>query len=92
MVIPNNHPGERDIVDVVVLQDLEEAQIGLASSYDGINAIVYSTRSIIRILMERDGMDREGAIEFFFFNIMVGFSPKGNPMFLDDLDDSDDPD
>ena len=79
------------MVDVVVLPDLEEAEIGLASSYDGINAIVYSTRSIIEILMERDGMGQEEAIEYFYHNILAGFAPRGNPMFLDDLDDSDDP-
>ena len=95
MVMPNNHPGENEKVELIVLNGLEGAEIGVASSHEGYSAMIYSTHGIIRILMERDGMDWEGAIEYFYFNILATYNSSGNPMFLDDLggqDDSDGPD
>ena len=95
MVMPNNHPGENEKVELIVLNGLEEAEIGVAGSHDGNNAMIYSTQGIIRILVDRDEMEWDEAIEYFYFNILAGYGSTGNPMFLDDLggqDDSDGPD
>jgi len=46
----------------------DDAIIGLAD-VDGEARVVYDNETIVRKLMRRDGMDREGALEFFEYNI-----------------------
>jgi hypothetical protein len=47
---------------------------------DGEPRAVYDANAIVRRLMRRDGMDREGAWEFFEYN-MAGFG-AGSPIFV----------
>ena len=51
--------------DVVILDGLDAAVIEQRGS-----RLVYSEEKIIDILMERDGMTREEAIEFIDYNIV----------------------
>lgn len=46
----------------------DDAIVGVAE-LDGEPRVVYDNETIIRKLMRRDGMDREGALEFFEYNI-----------------------
>ena len=58
--------GEEMADSILLAVGLDDAFIGLTA--DSLTA-VYSYEKVLTILMERDGMDREGAIEFFDFNI-----------------------
>ncbi len=42
---------------------------------------IYDQEAIIKILMERDGMTREDALEFFSFNI-EGAHMEGGPIYI----------
>jgi hypothetical protein len=48
--------------------------------------VVYSVTKIIKVLMERDGMDYETAREHFDFNIAGGYVGVHTPVFVEDED------
>ena len=73
--------------DIVVFPDLEDALIGTAHDSGFGYAAIYSTAKIIRILMDRDGMEYQEALDWFYTNTVAWYAETGNPMFLDDLDD-----
>ncbi len=70
--------------DIIKLDGLDGAVVGIA---DGFNfegeVLAYSTAKIVNILMERDGMDYDEAVEFFDFNIR-GLGVPGAPVFIRD--------
>jgi len=61
----------------------DDAIVGVAE-VDGEARVVYDDEAIIRKLMRRDGMDREGALEFFEYN-MAGCGGEGRPVFMQSL-------
>lgn len=52
----------------------------------GAAVLVYSVEKIIDILAQRDGMDRDDALEFFDFNIEPANVGPETPIFLMDFD------
>ena len=66
---------------LVFVDGHDDAILGLAE-VDGEPRVVYDRGAIVRGLMRRDGMDEEGAVEFFEYNIQGSkFSPSP-PIFL----------
>jgi hypothetical protein len=63
----------------------DEAIMGYAGRCGMNDVLLYSTNKIIQILMERDGMTDEEAIEFFEFNIKGAYMGEGTPLYYDDL-------
>ena len=59
----------------------EEAIIGLDTS-DEIFRVVYDIDAIISILMERDEMTEEDALEHFSYNIQGSYIGKGTPIYV----------
>jgi len=71
------------IAERVVLADgFEEALIGYAlrAGFDGAVA-VYDQKRCLHILMERDGMTYEDAVEFFEFNVIGAWVGPKTPIF-----------
>lgn len=64
---------------------LDEAIIGEVSSYGRDETILYSVQKIIDILIERDGMTPDEALEFYDFNIAGSYLGEGMPTFLNDI-------
>lgn len=46
--------------------------------------IIYSIKKCIKILMKRDRMTFEEALEFLEFNTLCAYVGEGTPIFLDD--------
>jgi len=44
--------------------------------------VVYDADKCIDILMERDGMTEDGAIEYFDFNVIGGYSSANQPVYF----------
>tara|TARA_R100000458_G_C8256159_1_gene232286 strand:- start:697 stop:960 length:264 start_codon:yes stop_codon:yes gene_type:complete len=62
---------------------LDKAIIGITDgSFDTNIRLVYDIDKCIKILMDRDGMDREEALEFFTFNISGAYVGEGTPIFM----------
>jgi hypothetical protein len=64
---------------LVCLEGHDDALLGVAE-VDGEPRAVYDANAIVRRLMRRDGMDREGAWEFFEYN--MASSGAGSPIFI----------
>ena len=60
---------------------LDDAIIGVVQRM-GIQAICYDEDKVLEILMERDGMTLEEAIEYFDFNIAGAWVGESTPFFL----------
>ena len=67
----------------VLLTGLESAIIGVTEEFGNGPRVLYSKEGIIDILMERDGMEYDEAIEFYDFNILGLYAGEQNPIFLD---------
>ena len=61
-----------------------EAVIGSITSYGRSETVLYSTQKILEIMVDRDGMTEEEAMEFFDFNIIGSYNGDGMPSFLND--------
>lgn len=66
----------------VMLDGLERAIIGIVEEFGNGPRILYSKDKIIEILMDRDGMDEQDAIEFYEYNILGLHAGKQNAVFL----------
>lgn len=59
----------------------EEAIIGIDTSGE-VFRVVYDIDAIISILMERDEMTEEGALEHFSYNIQGSYVGTGTPLYV----------
>lgn len=70
--------------DTLKVDGFDDAIMGYAGRCGMNDVLLYSTNKIIQILMERDGMTDEEAIEFFEFNIKGAYMGEGTPLYYDD--------
>lgn len=73
-----------DYEDLVIFNDLDEAFIGVGFILAR-PIVCYSKDKIISILMERDGMTYETALEFFEFNIAGTYAGEHTPLILETI-------
>jgi len=66
---------------LVFVDGHDDAILGLAE-VQGESRVVYDRGAIIRGLMRRDGMDEEGAVEFFDYNIVDAYVGSTPPVFI----------
>ena len=71
--------------NALLADGFEDALIGYGTrfSYD---VAVYSTSKCLKILMGRDGMSDEEAMEYFTFNVTGAYVGEHTPVFLEDLE------
>lgn len=69
--------------DILLADGLNEAIIGIDRNSE---RIVYSVRKIIDILIIRDHMSEEEALEHFSYNIEGGYVGEQTPIWCYDLD------
>lgn len=63
----------------------DEAVLGVV--FDNMNAVVrlaYSRCKCLEILMKRDGMSEDEAVEFFEFNVEGAYMGEKTPVWVDD--------
>lgn len=63
---------------MLIADGLGEALIGITTK----GLAVYDSYKVIAILMARDGMDEEEAIEFFEYNIDGSYVGEQTPIFI----------
>jgi hypothetical protein len=59
------------------------AVIGICRRYGQDALVAYDRELCIKTLMDRDGLDREEANEFFEVNVIGSWVGDGTPVFLD---------
>ena len=70
-----------DCGSAILLDSLGDARIGICSRFGREPLALYDYDKIITIFMERDGMDYEGALEFFGLNVGGLWAGDGTPVF-----------
>lgn len=60
----------------------DTAIVGLVDRPEGGRAVCYDVEKVLEVLMA-DGMDEEGAQDFFDFNIAGAFLGENSPVFLE---------
>jgi hypothetical protein len=68
----------------ILLDGLDDAIIGMAEEFGNGYRIIYSKSKIYEILMNRDGMTEEDAIEFYDYNILGLYASPQNAIFMED--------
>jgi len=70
--------------DMVILEGLDDAVIGVVERCGTDAVLLYSVEAILQVLQDRDGMDPDDAREFFDFNIGGLYAGEGTPFFLEE--------
>lgn len=77
---------------VSILENWPEEQLTIADGFDeaviGIDVvgerIIYSVQGVIDILMERDGMDEQDAIDWYEYNMQSTYVGEHTPIWCED--------
>lgn len=73
-----------DPVPALKAYGFDSAIIGSIREESGQVRLVYSRRIMCRVLLLRDGMNRDEAEEFLDFNVVGAYVGPGTPLYLDD--------
>jgi hypothetical protein len=68
--------------EALICDGFDEAIIGMAERINLGPVVAYSFEKILDILINRDGMTYEEAIEYYDFNILGLYAGEQNPVFL----------
>lgn len=68
--------------DVIVADGFEDALIGVGQQFNKALA-VYDRQKCIEILIERNGMSDEEAVEYFEYNVTGAWVGEYTPIFLE---------
>ena len=68
--------------EALLADGFEDALIGVGQQFDKALA-VYDRQKCIEILMERDGMSDEEAVEYFEYNVTGAWVGEYTPIFLE---------
>ena len=69
--------------DELILADgFEEALIGICEGFGGTISVAYDRDKCIDILVERDGMEYEEAVEYFEFNVIGSWVGEHTPVYI----------
>ena len=68
--------------DMLFADGFDDALVGYAEMYGRPLLAAYDRLKCIDILMTRDGMTYDGAVEFFEFNVLGGWVGEYTPIFL----------
>lgn len=64
----------------------DSAVLGLSRGPLGADVVVYSIDRCIDVLVQRDGMSEEEAIEFMNFNVLDAYMGPMTPIFVYEMD------
>jgi hypothetical protein len=68
--------------EALLVDGFNEAIIGVAERINLGPVAAYNVEKILDILMERDGMNYEDALEYFNYNIIGGWHGEYTPVFI----------
>ena len=68
--------------EMLTADGFDDAIIGVSERFGRSPIIAYDKDKCIQVLMDRDGMDYEDAIEFFNFDVIGAWVGDGTPEFI----------
>ena len=78
-----------EVPEGVLLYDgFDDALIGIGRRCGQPDIAVYSYEACVRVLIERDGMSHEKAVEWMEFNVVGGWCGPETPVIMGRLEES----
>ena len=71
--------------DYLMADGFDDAIVGTAERFGMHRVVLYDTTKCIDILMKRDKMTEEEAIEFFYYNVLGSWMGEYTPCFAEIL-------
>ena len=68
--------------DALLCDGFDDAIIGMAERINLGPVVAYSVSKIVEIMVERDGMSYEDAIEYYDYNIVGSWMGENTPVFI----------
>ena len=68
--------------EALTADGFDDAIIGIGERCGQPSLVAYDRDKCIQVLMDRDGMDYEEAVEFFDFNVAGAWVGENTPMFI----------
>jgi hypothetical protein len=68
--------------DAIIVDGFNDAIIGLAERINLGPVVAYDVDKMIDIMIERDGMTYEDAIEYFDYNILGAWMGENTPVYV----------
>ena len=68
--------------DALMCDGFDDAIIGMAERINLGPVVAYSVSKILDIMIERDGMSYEEALEFYDYNIVGSWMGENTPVFI----------
>ena len=68
--------------DALTADGFEDAFLGICEQFGRPPVAAYDLNACIKLLVERDGMSHEGAVEFFDFNVVGAWMGESTPVFV----------
>lgn len=65
----------------------DDAIIGVTVQYTKQPSVAYNYHRCVEILIERDGMDYEEAVEYMDYNVTSAWVGEHTPSFVDNMED-----
>ena len=73
--------------EALTADGFDDAIMGIAYRAGSEPLVAYSISLCIQVLMDRDGMDYDGAVEYFNFNVVDAYVGEGTPIFVRQKDE-----
>ena len=68
--------------ELIIIDGYDSAILGVCERAGQQDSVLYSSSKIVQILIERDTMTEEDALEFLDFNIINAYMGEKTPTFL----------
>jgi hypothetical protein len=68
--------------DALLCDGFDDAIIGIAERINMEPVVAYSVEKIIEIMMNKDGMTYEEALEYYDYNILGSWMGENTPIFI----------
>jgi hypothetical protein len=68
--------------EALLADGFEDAIVGICERFGALPVAAYDRVKCIEILVERDGMNYDEALEYFDFNVAGAYVGDGTPVFL----------
>ncbi|PHQ84143.1 MAG: hypothetical protein COB65_06295 [Thalassobium sp.] len=68
--------------EALLADGFDDAIIGICERFGNDPVVAYDKDKCINILVQRDGMSYEEAVEYFDFNVLGAYVGKGTPVYI----------
>ena len=73
--------------EALLIDGFDEAIIGMAERINLGPVVAYDVQTILKIMIERDEMTYEEAVEYFEFNILGAWAGDNTPIFINKIEE-----